>query len=258
MPSDVVFVLVGTQTPGNLGAVCRVAAAMDFPAVRLARPEIDPRHEEARWLAHGAEDVLDSVTVHDDLEGALSGCFRAIATTARPRNWKRPVRDPAETATLLAEASESAPLGVVLGPEDRGLSNDDLALCDEILSLPLPRGRGATLSLPAAATIVAWELARAGERVTRRPAARSDRSERSSRPLDHASLDELLAGIHGSLDELGFRPKPNEVRFRGSLRDFLARARPTEGDRVMLRHLFAQIGKWQRRVRAAAERGETP
>lgn len=257
MTSDVVFVLVGTRSPGNLGAVCRISAALGFPAVRLVGPAMDPAEEEARWLAHGAEDVLAAVTVHDHLADALSDCSRAVATTARPRNWRRPVRTPAEVAALLAEATPEAPLAIVLGPEDRGLTNEDLAHCDEILSIPLPRHRSATLSLPAAATIVAWELARAGERVTRRPAARGDLSARAARPLDHDSLEELLQAIHATLDDLGFRPRPNEVRFRGSLRDFMARARPTEGDRVMLRHLFAQVGKWQRRVQGQhARRGD--
>lgn len=251
-----VFVLVGTQTPGNLGAVCRVAAGFGFPAVRLVRPEIDPAQDEARWLAHGAEDVLAAVTTHETLADALAGCCRSAATTARPRNWRRPVRSPSEASEVLQEATNERPFGVVFGPEDRGLTNDELSACDEILSIPLPRERGATLSLPAAAAIVAWELASGADRVTKRPAAPRDESARGSLPLDQASLEELLADIHTTLNEIGFRPKPNEVRFRGSLRDFIARARPTEADRVLLRHLFAQIGKWKRRLRGEAERGQ--
>jgi tRNA/rRNA methyltransferase len=227
---------------------------MGFPAVRLVGPEMDPAEAEARWLAHGAEEVLTAVTVHDHLADALSDCSRAVATTARPRNWRRPVRTPAEAATLLAEATPQAPLAIVLGPEDRGLTNEDLAHCDEILSIPLPPHRSATLSLPAAATIVAWELARAGERLAERPVAHGDLGERAARPLDHDSLEDLLQAIHATLDELGFRPRPDEVRFRGSLRDFVSRARPTQGDRALLRHLFAQVGKWQRRVQGELAR----
>jgi tRNA C32,U32 (ribose-2'-O)-methylase TrmJ len=74
------------------------------------------------------------------------------------------------------------------------------------------------------------------------------RSERGARVLSSSQIDQLLEDIRAALGEIGFRPKPNEIRFRGSLRDFLARARPTEGDRLFLRHMLAQLQKWRRRV----------
>jgi len=242
----VLFVLVGTRTPGNIGAVCRAVGAFGLAGVRLVRPECDPAHEEARWLAHGAEGVLRSATVHDDLAHALRDCARSAATTARPRNWRRPLLSPEDVRDEAAAATPERPFALVFGPEDRGLTNEDLARCDSVVSIPLPDDATATLSLPAAATLLARE------------AARDTVAERATVPddsLDAAGVDALLDDIHRTLDEIGFRPRPDRVRFRGSLRDFLARARPTEGDRRMLRHLFAQVGKWRRRVRGEAERG---
>jgi len=258
LDSSVTFVLVGVQSPGNLGAVCRLAKAVGFPDVRVVRPEADLAADEARWLAHNAEDVLQAVRRFDSLPAALKGCFRSVASTARPRNWNRPVRRPEEMATTVAAAVSAgeAPWAVVFGPEDRGLSNEDLAECDEIVSIPMPRLAKATLSLPMAASILAWELAQATEQVTKRPAARGDRSERSARLLGTQEVEELMDHIRGALTELDFRPHPNELMFRGSLRDFLARARPTIGDRLVLTRVFAAVGKWKRRVRGEAARGE--
>lgn len=244
--------LVGTRSPGNLGAVCRAAAAFGFPSVRLVRPAFDPGHEEARWLAHGAEDVLRAVTVHEDLADALRGCFRTAGTTARARHWGRPVRTPAEAAAALAGMDPARPYGIVFGPEDRGLTNEDLSHCDEVLSIPRPERSGATLSLPAAAVIVAWELAR-GNVATVAADPRADDS--ATTRLGATELDDLLDDIHATLDHIGFRARPDAVRFRGSLRDFLARARPTRADRRILRHLFAQVGKWQRRLEGEFARG---
>jgi TrmH family RNA methyltransferase len=256
------FVLVSTRTPGNLGAVCRVAKALDLADVRLVSPEADPRHEEARWLAHGAEDLLARTPVFASLREALAGCHRSAGATARPRNWGRPVLSPEEAAAALADRLEAAggsdlgPYAVVFGPEDRGLTNEELGRCDEILSIPLPPSPEATLSLPQAASIVAWELARGTGRLTRRPAARGARSERSSRPLDSTGIDALVEEILGTLDEIGFRPRPNALRFRGNVRDFVSRARPTVGDRAVLRGMFAQVGKWRRRLEGRRRRGE--
>lgn len=249
----VLFVLVGTRTPGNVGAVCRAVGAFGLAGVRLVRPECDPGHEEARWLAHGAEDVLRAVTVHDDLAQALGDCSRSAATTARPRHWNRAVLAPGELRGEAARATSECPFALVFGPEDRGLTNEDLAHCDAVVSIPLPDDATATLSLPAAAALLARETARA-EEVTAAVAAVVPPAG-AAPALDAAGLDDLLDDIRRTLDEIGFRARPDEVRFRGSLRDFLSRARPTDADRRMLRHMFAQVGKWRRRIRGEAARG---
>ena len=249
MPS-LVFVLVEPRSPGNIGAVCRAAKAFGITDVRLVRPQADPRDPEAVRLAHGAEDVLSAARNTSDLEQALQDCGRAIATTARSRDWSRRVLSCEElSAELLGPESDEAPVAVVFGPEDRGLTNEDLSRCDAIVSIPIDERSGATLSLPASAAIIAHSLVRAGA-AGKRPPARGTRSERGSRPLHSSQIDTLLEEIRAALDEIGFRPRPNAIRFRGSLRDFLARARPTEGDRLFLRHMLAQLGKWKRRMRS--------
>ena len=254
MKSKVVFILAGTRSPGNLGAVCRAAKAFGFPEVRLVDPRMDPADPEAVRLSHGAEDVLEGARVCDSLRDALDGCSRSCATTARPRDWSRPVLDPGAMASRAADSP--APLGLLFGPEDRGLTNEQLAACDEVVSIPLPSNPGATLSLPQAATILASELSRAYGHSTIHPPARSDRSARGARPLNSAERNELLGEVESTLREIGFRPRPNETRFRGSLRDFLARAGTTHGDRLLLRFVLAQTGKWGRRI--AGNSGESP
>lgn len=255
MASPIVVVLVGTRAPGNLGAVCRVAKAFGFPEVRLVAPEARPGDEEAGRLARGAEDVLAEVRELPSLREALAGCRRSGATTARARHWSRPVLHPSESAEAVA-ADPSAPYAVVFGPEDHGLTNEHLAECDEILSIPLPDDAGATLSLPASAAIVLYELARA--RGAERPAARGARSEWSGRGVEAEEIEAMVDEMTATLGEIGLRPVPDAVRFRGTMRDFLARARPTVGDRRILRYVFAQVGKWKRRVLGELRRGEAP
>lgn len=258
--SPVVFVLVGTRSPGNLGAACRTAKAFGMPAIRLVHSAVDPRDKEAVRLAHGAEDLLESVEAAATLEGALRNARRTYATTARPRDWSRPVLSPEDLTDAIAR--EAPPVAIVFGPEDRGLTNDELARCDAIVSIS--RGAAptsATLSLPAALAIVAHAAARGvASRAesfdeAQRPSARGPRSERGGRALASAEIDALLEEIRATLGTIGFRPRPNETRFRGSLRDFLARAHPTEGDRLFLRSVLAQTGKWKRRLDEAKSRG---
>jgi len=257
LTSQAVFVLVGVRSPGNAGAVCRAAKAFGITEVRLVRPEADPRDPEAVRLAHGAEDVLAAARIVPDLDEALKDCSRAIATTARPRDWSRRILSCTDLA-LEFDSRETAdgPLAMVFGPEDRGLTNEDLSRCDAIVSIRIAAHSDATLSLPAAAAIVAHSLTAANAQNSQ-PPARSSRSERGGRVLPSSQIDVLLEEIRTALGEIGFRPRPNEVRFRGSLRDFLARARTTEGDRLFLRHMLAQLGKWKRRMRSASASDRT-
>jgi TrmH family RNA methyltransferase len=255
LASPVAFVLVRTQFAGNLGMVCRVAKSFGFPDVRLVQPSLDPASPEARWFAHGGEDVLDGVRVFADLPAAVADCFRSMGTTARRRHWNRPMREPTDAAEEFREASAERRLAVVFGPEDDGLSNDELALCDAAISIPRPAATGATLSLPAAATIVAWEIAKARGLELPPPIGRAEKVRRARRPLATSELSELANLVATSLEEIGLHPLPDAARFRGSIRDFLARARPTHADRIFLRHLVAQIGKWKRRIAGEARRG---
>jgi tRNA C32,U32 (ribose-2'-O)-methylase TrmJ len=71
-----------------------------------------------------------------------------------------------------------------------------------------------------------------------------------------AEIETMVDEMTAVLEEIGLRPVPDAVRFRGTLRDFLGRARPTVGDRRILRYVFAQVGKWKRRVLGELRRGE--
>jgi tRNA/rRNA methyltransferase len=260
LSSRVCFILVNTLAAGNVGRVCRVAKAFGFPDVRLVSPRFDPaelteRSGEAHRFACGAEDLLERVRALPTLAEAGDDCHRLIATTGRRRDWSRRVLSPGELAQEIAASDSDGTEnhGLVFGPEDHGLTNESLAYCDEIVSIPLPGRRGATLSLPAATTILAYELAAALEPAMQEPTGRSKRSKRGARSLEATELSQLLGEIESTLDEIGFRPRPNAVRFRGSLRDFLARARTTEGDRLFLRYVLAQVGTWRRRVAGEAD-----
>ena len=218
---------------------------------------LDPASPEARWFAHGAEDVLDGVRVLDALGDALADCFRSMCTSARRRHWNRPMREPLEAAEDFRDAAPERKLAVVFGPEDDGLSNDELALCDSAISVPRAPATGATLSLPAAATIVGWEIAKARGVELPPPVGPSQKVERMRRALATSELGELADLVATSLEGIGLHPLPDAIRFRGSVRDFLARARPTHADRIFLRHLFAQLEKWKRRIAGEARRGTT-
>jgi len=154
---ELVFVLVEPAVPENIGASARALKTMGFGQLRLVNTL---RHQEkqARILAHGAGDILTSAKVYDDLPAALADVDLAIATSAKARHHWRDLLAPAQIRDLIAgKRGALKRVSVVFGCEESGLSNDQLACCDLLSSIPLAVTYP-SLNLSQAVMLYAYEL----------------------------------------------------------------------------------------------------
>ena len=78
------FVLVEPATPGNIGSATRALKTMGFESLLLVNP-CDHLSNEARKLAYGSHDLLESAKVFNSLEEAIDNMDLVIATTAKKR-----------------------------------------------------------------------------------------------------------------------------------------------------------------------------
>lgn len=148
------FVLVRPRSPGNVGGVARAVANHGVGGLALVDPPAyDP--DLARWMAPNAAHVVDGAAIVGSVEAAVQGCGLVVGTTARERRFGWPVLGPAELMARLDQTP--GPIAVVFGPEDTGLSNEDLRLCDVLLRLPTASHPSLNLSM-AASVIGAWLL----------------------------------------------------------------------------------------------------
>ena len=65
---NISIILVEPQVPGNVGASARAIKNMGFSKLVLVKPWFH-NHPQARYMAHGSEDILDRVQVVDDIGG---------------------------------------------------------------------------------------------------------------------------------------------------------------------------------------------
>jgi tRNA/rRNA methyltransferase len=141
------IVLVEPAGALNVGAIARVMKNMGLARLVLVNPHCDWVGEEARRMAVHAADVLAQAQVVASLPQALAGCQRAIATTARPRDTGDVLEDPRVALPWLLQRMELAkgnPEGdrpastaaLIFGPEDRGLSNAELAYAQRFVRIP--------------------------------------------------------------------------------------------------------------------------
>lgn len=153
------FVLVEPQMGENIGAAARAMLNFGVSGMRLVRPRDGWPNPKATATASGAGFVIDHARVFESLDEAIADCSYVIATTARRREVSLPILTPAEAAKALrTRVKDSQICAVLFGGERNGLSSDDVARADAILSVPV-NPAFASLNLAQAALIVAYEWA---------------------------------------------------------------------------------------------------
>lgn len=226
------FVLCAPSHPGNIGASARALQTMGLSRLALVNPQRFP-HADAVALASGATDVLEAVSVFSSLDAALEGVALAIGFTARPREFAGavlPVREAAREALRCAGAGDVA---VVFGTEMSGLSNEEIARCQIIATIPAaPDAR--SLNLAAAVQVAAYEL---------RVAAQGDTvwSAPAFEPATQESIAELFAHGEKTLAALNFFRPSQPRRLLPRLRRLFARARLEKEEVNILRGILARI-----------------
>jgi TrmH family RNA methyltransferase len=157
---NVYFILVEPKEPGNIGAAARAIKNMDFRNLCLVNPPLF-QTDEARLFAHGATDILKSVTVYPALKDAI-GDKHYIAGTSRRRGRRRGVFTPVEQGTQrLFEVAQKNKVAVLFGREDKGLFNNEIEECGFLMTVPASR-KQPSLNLAQAVLIIAYEISKAG------------------------------------------------------------------------------------------------
>ena len=158
--AQVRIILVEPAGPLNVGAVARVMKNMGLQQLILVNPHCDPLGEEARLMAVHGLDVLKQVQQVDSLPKALQGCQQVIATTARSRSLLTLLETPRQALPWLL--TTNLPSALIFGPEDRGLSNEELNYAQRFLSIPA-NPTYPSLNLAQSVAICAYELYQAAK-----------------------------------------------------------------------------------------------
>lgn len=230
------FVLVEPQMGENIGAAARAMLNFGVSGLRLVNPRDGWPNPKAGAMASGAATVIDEARVFDDFAASVADCQYVVATTARQRELMLPVLEPDEAAEELRKriaGGESC--AVVFGSERNGLSSDDVARCDAILSVPV-NPAFASINLAQAVLIAAYEWSRTGDY---KPTATPFEEEG---PAPREDVTRLLAHLESELDEAGyFFPPQMRPTMERNLRAAITRAGFTEGEIRTLRGVIKSL-----------------
>ncbi|MBI1778434.1 MAG: RNA methyltransferase [Proteobacteria bacterium] len=218
------IILVEPQLGENIGTTARAMLNCGLDDLRLVRPRHGRPDERSYAAASGADVVLDRCRLYERVEEAIADLARVYASSGRLRDMAKPVITPrlwAKEARALMDSG--AKPGVLFGPERSGLVNDDLALADTVVTVPLNPGFS-SLNLAQAVVILGYEWFVADDPTPERQSWGSD-----SLPAPKAELVNFLERLEAELDDCGFlrnlEQRPSMVR---NLRNLFQRALPTQ------------------------------
>jgi tRNA/rRNA methyltransferase len=238
-PPGPVVILVEPQLGENIGAAARAMANFGLSRLRLVKPRQGWPNDKARMMATGAGRILDGAALYDTLETAIADCGFVLATTARAHDQAKPVIGPAAAAAEIApRIAAGETVAILFGRERNGLENDEVALADRIVTLPV-NPAFASLNLAQAVVIVAYEWFKraSGEKL---PFAMPEKSA----PAPKAQLLAFFAALERELEKVEFfRPPDKRETMQINLRNIFSRMQPTQQDIQTLQGVIMAIAE---------------
>jgi tRNA/rRNA methyltransferase len=192
----------------------------------------------ARALATAkGQDILDKMTVVEDLEQALAPFETVYGTTARVGGWRKGLLTP-ETAAARAVESlrDGSRIAVLFGPEDKGLTNEETKVCSRLVTIPTAE-EASSLNLAEAVLIVLYEFMKA-------TLAKPGRASPGlSRAATHKEREALFANLRETLLAIDFLKDDNPDYWMLPIRAFVERVKIKRNEFNLLMGFCRQV-KW--------------
>lgn len=159
------IILVNPYLDQNVGSVARAMLNFGLTDLRVVNPQpnCDILSEQARALAVGSVDVLENARIFPSLTNAIADLNRVMATTIRPRAMTQVIYTPEKAADIAVQSREdlkkdgAVKCGIVFGRERSGLTNEEVALADSIVTIATNK-YFSSINLAQAVNIVCHEL----------------------------------------------------------------------------------------------------
>jgi tRNA/rRNA methyltransferase len=229
-PLNLRIILVQPQYSGNVGAVARAMGNLGLRDLGLVNPAPLCR-QQAETMAVHARGILDTMQVYASLRAAIADCGLVVGTTCRPGLYREGSRPPREIAPHIVAAATVNRVALVFGPEDHGLTNDEVRLCHQLTTIPTDDAYS-SLNVAQAVLLCCYEVF-----LTAREAGGE-----APRPLAVAERQELMyERLKQALLKVGFLHRDNPEHIMFALRRILGRAGLEDRDVRILLGMARQI-----------------
>ncbi len=184
------IILLEPQNAGNIGAVARIMKNFGFKNLVLINPKVDISSIETRSRAKHAQDVLRNCKVEkDSFLGTMDILVGTTAKTGTDYNIPRSHITPRQLARKLNLKKR---IGILLGREGIGLTNEEIKRCSIIVTIP-SSGRYPTLNISQAAAIILYEIFQ--ERAVIKSNSKIKQASKKDKEILADYIDIVLSGM---------------------------------------------------------------
>jgi tRNA/rRNA methyltransferase len=226
----IAIVLVQPNIPENIGAAARAMRNMGLRRLVVVAPPRCDLTRVCKMATHAALDVVEEMEEFGCLAEALRDFNYVVGTTARVGDKRQVIANPERLAQMLAPISAENRVAILFGPEDRGLTNEDLRRCHSVVTIPT--ADFSSLNLAQAVMVICYELFR-----TRPAPAR----EFVPRLANRFELDAMYDQLKEVLQRICFINPDNPDYFMNNLRHFGTRMRLRAKEVQIIRGICRQI-----------------
>jgi tRNA/rRNA methyltransferase len=235
----------------NIGASARAAWNMGFPQILLVNPEDTDWDRMTKLSTHVARGVLEQMKIYSSLAEALAPFQYIVGTTARLGGQRKEIITPSQAAFKVRSLGRQNQIALLFGPENRGLSNEELRLCH--CTVNIPTAAASSLNLAQGVLILCYEILLAHQADPVRSVEFGARSQQTPNPEISSSItsnSELSTPnsehpLATSFELEGMYRHLSEVL---QLMDFLDHQNPDLW-MMSLRRFFSRIGLYSHEVR---------
>ena len=246
---NVCVILCRPRYPENIGAAARAMRNMGFDQLFVVDPQNCDLTRILKMATHAASEVVEQMQVFRNLRMALEPLNYVVGTTARLGGQRQSVISAERLATELAPIAENNRVGLVFGPEDRGLTNEDIRLCHRLVTIPT--AEFSSLNLAQAVMVICYEL-------------RRDMSTESKpfvpRLASRRELDGMYAQLKDVLVKINYIQPDNPDYFMNNLRQFGTHMRLRAKEVSIIRGICRQINWYGKKCfqDGLSRRGDDP
>lgn len=221
------LILVQPKYPENIGAAARIACNFGISQLTVVAAEPPDQERMLKMATHKAAHLIEELRLVNSSREAAAPYHFLVGTTARQGKYRtveagypRPIMS--EVAQVLVDGSRAA---LMFGPENSGLSNEDLDLCQ--FATTIPTADFSSLNLAQAVAICCYELFMATGKTV------SSGSEASY--ANSHELEGMYEHIDQALSQIGFIRDTSRVYWMRNIRQFLGRTRIKKKEASLIR-----------------------
>ena len=220
------IVLVRPQIDVNIGAVARVMGNFGINELRIVNPKCNHLSEVSLSTSCKFSDILINSVLYNSVESSIYDCKNVFAVSKRSRDLVKDVSSPEFLNNI--DHSECA---LLFGPENNGLSNEDLKFSDRIIKIDTY----GSMNLSHSVSILCYELTKTYSLTNKSFVDRNDLADK----FDLVSMVEYLNYALCNVDF--FSDDKKRARVINNISSIFSRSNITKNELNTMRGIFRSL-----------------